>query len=375
MSWFRLGEFGVVVFFLCSGFIIPASIERHGSQSRFWVSRVFRLYPLYWTALGAVVVLHYGFARYPLSAEYHVHPVRMTAANATMVQDFLSAPLALGQSWSLAYELVFYVTVSALFVTGLHRRSAPLALGCFIVAAVVGTGRAVMHPFSSLAAREAVVLVMLVGGGAAAALWLGRRAGPQRWLAAAAVVVVVPLVYNRPEALNTAFFFLGTLFVGTTLYRWADGQLRGASAALVVGVGVSTVVVMTLTADLWWLDHAAAVALKRAGVLTYLSAYAVFLVALARREREFARVLIYLGTISYSLYLNHSIVMYGVGWTTKSRVVTVLAWVGISVAASAVTYRLIEKPAMDIGHRVGRRVSSRYQRRPDAPAARTAGVS
>ena len=35
------------VFFLVSGYIIPASLERKGSVRGFWVSRAFRLYPLY----------------------------------------------------------------------------------------------------------------------------------------------------------------------------------------------------------------------------------------------------------------------------------------------------------------------------------------
>ena len=36
-SRFQLGNWGVVVFFLCSGFIIPVSLERQGSLRRFWI--------------------------------------------------------------------------------------------------------------------------------------------------------------------------------------------------------------------------------------------------------------------------------------------------------------------------------------------------
>ena len=45
--WFNGGQYGVFVFFLVSGYIIPASLERKGSVRGFWVSRAFRLYPLY----------------------------------------------------------------------------------------------------------------------------------------------------------------------------------------------------------------------------------------------------------------------------------------------------------------------------------------
>jgi hypothetical protein len=34
---FRPGEYGVFVFFICSGFIIPASLEKYGSVARFWI--------------------------------------------------------------------------------------------------------------------------------------------------------------------------------------------------------------------------------------------------------------------------------------------------------------------------------------------------
>ncbi|HEX5501271.1 MAG TPA: acyltransferase family protein, partial [Thermomicrobiales bacterium] len=40
-SRFALGHFGVTLFFLCSGFIIPVSLERQGSLRRFWARRFF----------------------------------------------------------------------------------------------------------------------------------------------------------------------------------------------------------------------------------------------------------------------------------------------------------------------------------------------
>jgi len=56
-QWFDPGQYGVFVFFLVSGYIVPASLERKGSIRSFWVSRVFRLYPLYLVTVGAMIVL------------------------------------------------------------------------------------------------------------------------------------------------------------------------------------------------------------------------------------------------------------------------------------------------------------------------------
>ena len=65
-QWFDPGNYGVFVFFIISGYIVPASLERKGSVRTFWVSRLFRLYPLYLLAVGIAVALylvHFGSLR------------------------------------------------------------------------------------------------------------------------------------------------------------------------------------------------------------------------------------------------------------------------------------------------------------------------
>src|SRR5262249_50028700 len=74
-SVFVLGNFGLMIFFLCSGFIIPVSLERQASLRHFWIRRFFRLFPLYWFCIAADLGLGYltGWARYP--ASFFAHPV------------------------------------------------------------------------------------------------------------------------------------------------------------------------------------------------------------------------------------------------------------------------------------------------------------
>src|SRR5712691_9817109 len=65
-QWVDPGTYGVYVFFIISGFIVPASLERKGSVRTFWVSRLFRLYPLYLLTVAAAVALylvHFGSLR------------------------------------------------------------------------------------------------------------------------------------------------------------------------------------------------------------------------------------------------------------------------------------------------------------------------
>jgi len=89
-TWFRPGEFGVLAFFLCSGFIIPASLEKRGRLGEFWIGRFFRLWPLYLSALLIVVV---GYLVIPsLNLEGGTNTVGVLAVNMTMVQVFTEYP-------------------------------------------------------------------------------------------------------------------------------------------------------------------------------------------------------------------------------------------------------------------------------------------
>src|SRR5436305_3617009 len=54
--YFSAGQFGVTLFFLVSGFVIPMTLER-GSPRSFWIKRVCRLYPLYWASLALALAL------------------------------------------------------------------------------------------------------------------------------------------------------------------------------------------------------------------------------------------------------------------------------------------------------------------------------
>ncbi|WP_344833876.1 acyltransferase [Nonomuraea dietziae] len=130
--WFNLGMYGVLVFFLVSGYIIPTSLERRGDVGGFWIGRVFRLYPLYLTVIALVMATSWWM---PIRREVP-RDSSSIAAHATMLQDVLGTGAAVDTMWTLAYEMVFYLLVTTLFVIGVHRRSGPIAIG-FGAAAVV----------------------------------------------------------------------------------------------------------------------------------------------------------------------------------------------------------------------------------------------
>src|ERR1700733_9166465 len=102
--WLDPGEYGVFVFFIISGYIVPASLERKGSVRTFWVSRLFRLYPLYLLVVGAAVLL-WVFGQGSLRGAT-ADPANSVLAQLLMMGNVLAGPNLPNVVWSLSYEMV-----------------------------------------------------------------------------------------------------------------------------------------------------------------------------------------------------------------------------------------------------------------------------
>lgn len=118
MPW-EGGRLGVQLFFMISGFVIFATTSRYPRPGRFALARAIRLYPTYWVCVTLTVVITWKIDE--LSQRW---PVNL--ANYTMLQDFLRIRNIDGAYWSLACELVFYALIAlllALSPQGLTHRS------------------------------------------------------------------------------------------------------------------------------------------------------------------------------------------------------------------------------------------------------------
>jgi peptidoglycan/LPS O-acetylase OafA/YrhL len=292
-SIFDLGNFGVTVFFLCSGFIIPISLERQGSLRSFWIRRFFRLYPLYWFCIVADLLLGYlsGWARYP--AGFFSHPAAYILANLTMFQNSIGFSDILGPAWTLPFELMFYIIVSIQFRMGLIKYTVPMAVGILLSAVIV----------------EGIV-----------PLTLG---------------ILLP---------NGIVSFYGTMFVGAVFYRYSTGEIGRSTLQGVLVLAIVTELV-TLLGDLYlqpvWFHW----------ITARLLAYVVFILALTFRKQFSARWLCGLGVISYSLYLVHPYPMALIG-NQQNVWLTLCVWVVAIVLVASVTYRLVERPAIALGRRL-----------------------
>ncbi len=126
---FRLGYLGVQLFFIVSGFVIFMTIERTVKPLDFVYFRFSRLYPTFWMG---VLVTSIGVMFTDLPAEYRRTPTEILV-NLTMLQEFFNIPAVDGVYWTLTRELIFYAIILAIFACGLIRHTIPLAYGWLLL--------------------------------------------------------------------------------------------------------------------------------------------------------------------------------------------------------------------------------------------------
>lgn len=358
--WWRPGEFGVLVFFICSGFIIPASMERRGNLTEFWIGRAFRLFPLY---LAVVAMGLLAFATPWAAPDPNYRVVSDSLVNATMLQVFAGRPLVIGASWTLGYEMVFYLLMTVLFMLGWHRKSAGIAIG--LVTAALALGGFLVPAFLVQTQIRQWPAVVIGLAALAVAVIAPRLAGRQRVVALSIALVVLMLFLNRPHDLWFSLLLIASMFVGTVFYRYDIGELSGRTAATVFGFAITGIVVVTFSYQVgvaeqttgatprWWTE---------AG--TFVSAYLVFGALFLLRNYAYPRVLVYLGTISYSVYLVHALVLL-LPNPPLSDVPAFAVLMTATLGLSMLTYHFIEKP----GQALGRAMIARYRARKGGSAA------
>src|SRR4051812_26793213 len=131
-EWLHAGTAGVMLFFLVSGYIIPASLERHGSLRTFWVSRLFRLFPLYLVVIAVVLSLG-AVGLMPVDPGVTADPLAVAVGHLTMLPHLLGVPLVTPVLWTLTFEMAFYLLVGAWFAV---RRPTGAALPAVVLALV-----------------------------------------------------------------------------------------------------------------------------------------------------------------------------------------------------------------------------------------------
>lgn len=297
------GKLGVLWFFMISGVVIPYSLKPgpDGAQ-RFLVSRFMRLYPAYWVSLLLfVVVLKLTGAPLPSLAQI--------AANVTMVQAALGFDDVIGLYWTLFIELVFYGLCLALFISGkLYDQTfrARCSLAFLLMALAMGVVRALSERKLPVALPLALSLMFF------GSIW-------RQWLLAEHSKELT----RNLKMLLVAFAVLlpPTLFMAYNK-DMGNGETWGRYC-FTYAVAISSFLLLTRSVRL---DHPA---------------------------------LVWLGAVSYSLYLLHPSVAMLSEWLLSNTgagalVVAVFATL-LTLGVAHVCFHCIESPFIQLGKRLNNR--------------------
>lgn len=149
----NIGCMGVDMFFIISGFVIFMTIQRVEDWQSFVRGRFNRLYPTYWACVTIVAILmllknqsiHVSKESYELTNNLIIKYL----ANMTMFQYFIKIGDLDGSYWTLAIELVFYISILVLIVTKTVKYTESVGLSllafCFACSFTVVSDNYLVH--------------------------------------------------------------------------------------------------------------------------------------------------------------------------------------------------------------------------------------
>ena len=287
------GPFGVALFFLISGFVIPFSLERL-DWKRFLVQRVFRLLPSYAAglALAWLAVVWYALAH------GRAAPVglRDYLVNLSLLRDWTLVQSLDGVNWTLEMEARFYVVCAVLAAAATLRQ--------------------------------------------AAGLWFSA-------LALSFLAVHFPSNHRGAIAVSITSIYVPYMLIGTCFYNHFRGRWSAVKLAVVAG---GLYAAFRLNLGQLMPGHGAA----RALAANYKVALGVFAACYLLRDRiPRLRVFDAAAAVSYPLYLVHGVAGYVLltvlcehGWGAHAALAVTLP---AAFTVAWLLHRLVELPSQRMG--------------------------
>ncbi len=319
MCYLGFGRYGVFLFFMISGFVIPFSLrgERGAGLRAFAISRFFRLYPLYWGSIGLALIamratgISTGEVADPFSPG-------VVLVNATMLQGFFGFDGLQIVYWSLHAELAFYGLAALMFFAGLLRNARAVAtVGALFLAMAAGPACGLGHlvQLTGFTMIDDIALAFMMLG----LLWR--------------------LAFIEKEATKKEFFaLLALVCVGVPLIEWRQNMLDGASSSTA------------------FLNSA----IESVNLGAAIATFALF--GLLAKVRF--RLMRWLGEISYSIYLLHLPVLMAVEKFISPLIagaplaVHFLIAFPLILGVSHLAYRFVETPMIAEGRRIAARTQT-----------------
>lgn len=307
------GVFGVVLFFMISGFVIPFSVRRGLDVRDFAVRRITRIYPVYLVVLGLALIAGVLDVA-PYFRIITTAGVGEWIANLLLVQDFTPARAFYSVSWTLAIEFIWYAAF-VMLVKFFGTRAGPL---------------------SAVAAPALMLLLTL-----------------------ASLVAGVRIPLGRPGMIYAAV-------LGFQTYRRRQGEI--SAKAWLINVAVFLAVTLASNYVAFGHFHHPNITLMQA-IGPWSAALALFVLAatvpaLTSTKALANPLVVGIGAASYSIYMMHPLAI-AVAVHLGAPILVIPAALLMTLAMALVSYRFVELP----GIRLGRALSAKTQVAPrPAPA-------
>jgi peptidoglycan/LPS O-acetylase OafA/YrhL len=135
---FKYGVSGVDLFFIISGFVVFMSVSNAKNSWEFLINRFTRLFPTYWTAVTFTFILI-------ILNEYYLFPTNFDLSkgwesylyNLTMFQYYFEIPDLDGPYWTMIIEMIFYLLMFVLMLTKSVKSTVPILVLLIISSALI----------------------------------------------------------------------------------------------------------------------------------------------------------------------------------------------------------------------------------------------
>lgn len=294
---YQYGAMGVQLFFVISGFIIAYVLQKEEFRlGQFLAKRVVRIYPIY---IVATLVALYFHLDWRIAFHNSAEPEFLLKSMALIPQE--TSPF-FQPGWTLVHEMIFYIIAAALFpIFGIK--------GVMVIMATTGALGLTFYMLEVKVWTYEVVSFYNLYFAAGIALAVYRqKLARVHWAAALAVAIAAMAIYVQAHSFAPAYHI-----------NWVA---------------------------------------RTAHYLVACSALCVALLNLPPIENRLWNLLVFMGTISFSIYLVHWIV---IRLTIRARIIfglndypELVRWGGIfiSIAGAAIVWALIENPTNNLGRRI-----------------------
>lgn len=304
------GLFGVVLFFMISGFIIPYSVGATLNPDKFVINRIFRIFPAYLTVLFITLLLGWsgvgGWAQLVSGPE---KDAVWLAANMLTVAEYVGKPAVIGVAWTLPMEFLWYALFALLFAIYGQSFALRLTIG-FSLLLLVLTALAVHFGI-----RLPIGRLSLVNAASVGYLFYLHHMG---------------LLSTRGLALGGLIFATATPFSFIVTYTEFPHP----------NVMLGNILISWAAAFLFFVAVMTSPALRNSRLLT----------------NGFIRGL---GEISYSVYLVHGLTLGLLSLAGVPFAAAILLGPALTYGLSWLMYRHVERPGMAMGKRLFHNMQNR----------------